>query len=336
MLKSRLTRTALAGASAVAMVATAHVLATEPTAFFEDFATDPATRGWKTSGAPALFQWNVSNQNLEVTWDSAQPNSFFCRPLGVELNRGCDFTFAFDLRLSDITAGTTPGKPYTFELAIGLVNLAQASQAGFLRGTGLDSPNLVEFDYFPDSGYGATICPTIISSNMQFATGFNIVELTPDDTFRVTMRYDSDVEELTTGMTRNGQPFTTIEKVTLKPEFTDFLVDHLAVCSYSDAGQDPQWSGSILAHGVVDNVFLLLGRTGTLEMGLRGRIVDGHWQAEFDALPSWSYALYRTADFESWSLVATASSATRQRLVLADPGPPTAQAQFYRLFASWP
>jgi hypothetical protein len=336
MRKSRLTKMALAGTSTLAMVATLNVLAAEPTAFFEDFATEPATRGWKTAGDPALFRWNASSQSLEVTWDSARSNSFFCRPLGGQLNRGCDFTFAFDLRLNDITAGATPGKPFTFELAVGLVNLAQATQAGFLRGTGWDSPNLVEFDYFPDTGFGATISPTIISSNVQFATSFNLVELTPNDTFRVTMRYDSSAAELTTGISTNGQPFTGIQKATLGPEFTDFLVDHVAVCSYSDAGQDPQWSGSILAHGVVDNLFLMVGKTGTLEMGLRGRIVDGHWQAEFDALPGWSYALYRTADCQSWRLAATATSEVHQRLVVADPEPPTAPAQFYRLFASWP
>jgi hypothetical protein len=319
----------LAGASALTMLVTPGALAAEPTAFFEDFAADPAARGWKTAGEAGLFQWNAASQNLEVTWDSARSNSFFCRPLGAQLNRGCDFTFAFDLRLSDVT----PGEPWTFfELAVGLVNLAQATGADFLRGTGTSSPNLVEFDYFPDTGYGATICPTIISSNVQFATGFNIVELTPDDTFRVTMRYDSDAAVLTTDITKNGQPFTAIQKVTLAPEFTDFVVDHVAVCSYSGAGQD----GSILAHGLVDNLFLMVGKTGTLEMGLRGRIVDGHWQAEFDALPGWSYALYRTADLQSWHLAATAASNARQRLVLADPEPPTAQAQFYRLFASWP
>jgi len=336
MRKSRLTRMASAGASALAMLATLNVPAAEPTAFFEDFATDPAARGWKTAGDATLFQWNASNQNLEVTWDSARSNSFFCRPLGAQLNRGCDFTFAFDLRLSDITAGATPGKPFTFELAIGLVNLAQATQAGFLRGTGTDSPNLVEFDYFPDSGFGATISPTIISSNMQFATSFNLVELTPNDTFRVTMRYDSSAAELSTGVTKNGQPFTAVQKVRLGPEFTDFVVDHVAVCSYSDAGQDPQWSGSILAHGVVDNLFFMLGKTGALEMGLRGRIADGHWQVEFDALPGWSYALYGTADFQSWRLAASATSDARQRLVLADPEPPSAQAQFYRLLATFP
>jgi len=336
MRKSRLSRIAWAGASALALIASLNLPAAEPTAFFEDFATDPAARGWKTAGDATLFQWNASSQNLEVTWDSARSNSFFCRPLGAPLNRGCDFTFAFDLRLSDITAGATPGKPFTFELAVGLVNLAQATQANFLRGTGWDSPNLVEFDYFPDSGFGATISPTIISSNMQFATGFNLVELTPNDTFRVTMRYEGDTAELTTGITKNGQPFTPIQKVTLGPEFTDFVVDHVAVCSYSDAGQDPQWSGSILAHGAVDNLLFMVGKTGTLEMGLRGRIVDGHWQAEFDALPGWTYALHRTADFQSWHLAATATSEARQRFVVADPEPPTARAQFYRVFASFP
>ncbi|HEY0456413.1 MAG TPA: hypothetical protein VGE41_08555, partial [Verrucomicrobiae bacterium] len=47
----------------------------------ESFASNPAVHGWKTLGNSNLFRWNATNQYLEVTWDSAQANSFFYLPL---------------------------------------------------------------------------------------------------------------------------------------------------------------------------------------------------------------------------------------------------------------
>ena len=52
------------------------------------------------------------------------------------------------------------------------------------RGTGVNAingaRNALEFDYFPDSGFGATISPTILSSNNQFVTEFAFpLELAP-------------------------------------------------------------------------------------------------------------------------------------------------------------
>src|ERR1035438_8673097 len=76
----------------------------------EDFSTDPLQNGWQVFGDTNLFAWDQTNQNLEVTWDSTHPNSYFYRPLNVTLTRYDDFTVEFDLRLSDIASGVEPGK----------------------------------------------------------------------------------------------------------------------------------------------------------------------------------------------------------------------------------
>ena len=57
----------------------------------EDFSSNPFLHGWKVSGDTNLFQWNSTDQNLSVTWDSAQGNSYFYYPLGTVLARGSDF-----------------------------------------------------------------------------------------------------------------------------------------------------------------------------------------------------------------------------------------------------
>jgi hypothetical protein len=129
------------------------------TVIAEDFAIDPSQDGWRMAGNTNLFRWNPTNQDLDVTWDSSQPNSHFYHPLGTILSRQDDFTVAFDLRLDDIGPGPDTNKASTFPISIGFLNLDEATQTNFLRGTGNNSPDLAEFAYFWDSGFGATCWP---------------------------------------------------------------------------------------------------------------------------------------------------------------------------------
>src|SRR5205823_604179 len=161
----------------------------------EDFAANPAQRGWRVFGDASLFHWNATNQNLEVTWDSSHTNSFFYLPLGTALAKSDDFSFSFDLRLFDIRAGNNPDKPQEFEIAIGLLNYRSATNPMAFRGTGVSSTygvrNIVEFDYFPDAGSGDTVVTTVISTNNVFAYYNNFVTLSMDKTYRITMSYSA-------------------------------------------------------------------------------------------------------------------------------------------------
>src|SRR5438552_10105901 len=122
----------------------------------EDFATDPAPRGWRSFGDTSLFHWNAANQNLEATWDSSHTNSFFYLPLGTVLTKSDDFSFSFDVRLRDIRLGNTPGKISEFEIALGLINYQSATNTKAFRGAGASASyvvrNIVVFDYFPEVG----------------------------------------------------------------------------------------------------------------------------------------------------------------------------------------
>src|SRR6266436_4438468 len=73
----------------------------------EDFTKDPVAHGWRIFGDTNLFVWNTTNHNLNVTWDSSRPNSYFYFPLGTILNRYDDFSLALDLQLTDVAAGET-------------------------------------------------------------------------------------------------------------------------------------------------------------------------------------------------------------------------------------
>src|ERR1044071_3767730 len=178
----------------------------------EDFSAEPGGRGWRSSGMASLFQWNRTNQNLEVTWDSSRTNSFFFRRLGTILTKSYDFSFGFDLRLSDIHYGTSAGKTDTFEIAIGLFNSSNITNANYFRGSGQNSTygvrNLVEFDYFPDAGFGATFSSTVVSTNNRIKPVHNFpLEMTPNDLFRISFTYTASNQILHTTATKNGAPF---------------------------------------------------------------------------------------------------------------------------------
>jgi hypothetical protein len=312
------------------------LLALEPTAwggvFHEDFSSSPEIGGWKTVGDSSLFHWNPAQENLEVTWDSSRPNSFFHRSLGTVLGKDDDFTLSFELKLDEIRVGVQPDKPFTFQLAVSFLNLPLARSPQFIRGTGSQSPSLVEFNYFPDSGFGATISPAIISTNGQFMTSFSFpLELTTGDLFRVTLSYRGNSQTLATRMTKNGAEFGPIKDVRLAASFTDFRVDTLAVSSYSDAAA----GGSLFARGVLDNLSWEVPDGPIRE--LAGALANQRWQVEFVGRTNWIYALERTEDFRDWTVVSPKLAGSGERQVLLDEmsGAPRA-ASFYRLKAERP
>jgi hypothetical protein len=306
----------------------------EPPSWWEDFSADPLARGWRSFGEPALFHWDAAVGQLEVTWDSSRTNSFFYRRLDTVLAKDDDFLLAFDLRLDDVAVGVHPLKPSTFQIAVGLVQLASVTQPDFYRGSGVADAgprNVVEFDYFPDSGFGATISPTMVSSNNQFAVGFTFpAELAPGEWFQVMLRYRGGEQVLETSVSRGGKAFLPIETVRLSDftSFTDFRLDALAIASYSDAGQDPQFSGSLLAHGTIDNV--LVRTPGPLRVEVVKGEAEGRWQVQCLTRAHWLYTLERTLDFLGWTPVTVALPGTGAVMVFQDPGPVSPPA-FYRV-----
>jgi len=299
--------------------------------FQESFASDPALQGWITAGDPGLFHWNSTNQNLEVTWDSSHTNSYYCRPLGTRLTQNDDFTLQFDLRLADFIAGNNPQMPNPFQLAIGFINLTNATQSGFHRGSGYESPNLVEFSFFPDPG-GAWQWGPSLTAVMVDHTGFNWSSggfspsgLTSNDTFRVTMAYSGADRKLRTTLSRNDTAFATIPDASLGTSFEGFAVDHAAVCSYSDAGQDPAYAGSILAHGTVDNFrFELITPPPPITGGFSNQV----WTVQVTCRSNYVYQLERATNLLSWLPLASSVIATGSSLELQDPNPPTGGATY--------
>jgi hypothetical protein len=300
----------------------------------EDFSSAPAARGWQSLGNPGLFQWDATNQHLQVTWDSAQPNSYFCRSLGTVLTRSDDFELSFDLRFTDYATGTTPGKPYTFQAAIGFLNLAHATQPNFARGVGINSTNgprnLVEFDFFPAfSFFLPTVAQTVVSTNNAWQYNHdNLLDLIPGQVFRVVMKYAAATRTLTTTITNNGALYAPAQLISLPLNF-DFRLTAVAISSYSDTGAD----GSILAHGVVDNLRFTVPAPPVTAAS--GRLQSGVWQMSFTCSTQWFYGLERTTNWLEWTSVSQPVAGTATNLTLSDSNPPPGRA-FYRVKAAQP
>ena len=305
------------------------------TSITEDFSTDPLHRGWSILGSTNLFQWDSTNQNLRVTWDSSQPNSYFHYPLGTVLTRHDDFSLAFDLRLDNIGPGPDPAKGSTFPLAIGFLNSTEASQTNFWRGTGVNSPDLAEVAYFWDSGFGATLWPTFVSTNSAFnynsSKDFAIFALAPGDWFRIVMTYIASNQTVVATVTNFEETAGMLIRQVINTNFTDFRVNALSISSYTDAGQDPAFAGSVLAHGAIDNLVVTAPSPPVQNLG--AAFSDGLWQVHFNAQTNWLYTLERTMDFQSWTGVLRSTPAASGRLILSETNPPNAAA-FYRVRAN--
>jgi hypothetical protein len=309
--------------------------------FFEDFSDAPSDedRGWRIHGDHGRFWWDADAEYLEVTWDSSWPNSYYHHPLATVLSRVDNFALSFDLRLDSITPGTTEGKPAAFQIAVGLLELESATRAGMFRGTGVDPEagprNVLEFDYFPDGGFGATLSPVIVSSENQFAAEFAFpVELPLGQWVRVVLHYSAEKRVLQSQVLSNDLTLHPLNDVTLTSEFGDFRFDTVAVCCYSDEGQNPQFSqGSVTAVGALDNVLVVMpdAPIDVLEGGWSGE----SWRVVTRTQPGWNYTLERTSTFESWSVVDTFEAVGAGQQTLVDPMP-LAEHGFYRVQAVKP
>jgi hypothetical protein len=288
----------------------------------EDFATDPAQRGWRVVGDPSLFRWDAAAGALAVTWDSRRPNSFFALPLPAPLSKADDFSFGFKLRLDEIQPGVDPNKPGTFEIAAGFLDLGQASSPGFQRGVFLRSTNLVEWTWFPSAqGISASVSPAIVPADGRLPWGYrdSYMELETATDYRFRLDYTAVDRTLRLAVQVGGSPGPELGSVVLPDSFTDFSVNALSIDSYSDAGQDPRFAGSILARGWIDDV---TWDVPPAPVGaVRIRRAGGGIAVSVGTRTGWLYALQSGADLGSWAPVGEAVAGTGGEIEFAvDPG----------------
>lgn len=293
--------------------------------FAEDFYMNPLANGWRIFGNTNLFSWNPTNQNLEVTWDSTNANSYLYHPLGTVLAKDDAFSVSFDLQLKDVAAFN-----YGNQLAIGLFNLAQATNNDFSRAGG-NSPNLVEFDYFPDTGFGDSLDATLKDGRPGydgFYFAYDNQTLQPGVTYQVILNHAAGATNLTGQVFTNGVLFTALP-FSFPGSFTDFRVDTLSISCYQDDG----FGDSVLAHGTVDNFVVSLPPAPV--QNFAGGLAGSTWQAQFLSRSNWLYTLQRTVDFQTWTDASPGTPGTGTNLLMQDTSLP-ADNGFYRVKAERP
>jgi len=308
----------------------------------QDFSTNPLAHGWNLFGDASLFQWNAANQNLQVTWDSSRSNSYLQMPLGTVMSRSDDFRVELDLLLNDITGGVNPAKPGPMQLAFGFQNRADAESTNFSRGTGADSPNLVEFNFFPDTGYGPTVWPAVISTNSEFnyngSGDFQLFDLPTGVIMHMVLAYTSSNQTILTAITTNGVLVGPVASAHIGntfggTPFTQFKVNTFAISSYSDLGLAPgPNASSLLAHGVIDNLVITFPPPPIQHE--QSVLAAGEWHQSFITRTNWNYLLQATTDFQSWTNLGAPRAGTGGQLQLHDVNAGSFNSRFYRVSAT--
>jgi hypothetical protein len=302
------------------------------TVLAEDFSNNPAADSWQIFGASNLFTWNATNEDLQVTWDSSQPNSYFYHPLGTIMTSNDAFSLSFDIQLND--ASTNQDGSYQFELAIGFLDLAEAENTNFLRGTGDNATNLAEFDYFPpdDQGDGPSLDGTLLDTNGNYYFAYADVPLAFGTPCHVIINHAAGTAALTGGIFANGQLYAALPQTSSdifsSPSVGDFRLDTIAISSYSDMDG---YGASILAHGIVKNILVTAPPPAVTY--LLGGLTNDTWQVQFWSRTNWNYTLEKSSDLQSWSPLPPALGGTGGQMTLQDTNAPE-QIQYYRVSAN--
>jgi hypothetical protein len=318
------------------------------TVITENFSTNPLADGWRIFGDTNLFQWDSTNHDLEVTWDSSRTNSYFYCPLGVTVTRNDDFSIAFDLWLNDIASGVEPGKTGPMELGFGFLNFTNATSTNFMRGAFGSAPNVAEFDYYTYGYYDfdGFIYPSPNTTTPSFISGVDSYDYCPSDLsaydnvlptnqwIHVVFTYTATNQTAALTLTADGVPVGTLPPLILDSDngfqdSDDFQVDTFSVSSYSSVGDDYD---SVLAHGSVANIVVTVPPPA---QNVTGAFSNGVWQMQFTDHLNWLYTLQCTTNFQSWTNISMATPGNGTNLVLQDNNPPTGRA-FYRVNAERP
>ena len=287
----------------------------------EDFASDPSLNGWSVFGDTNLFQWDSTNHNLAVTWDSSQTNSYFYHRLNTTLAMNDDFSLEFDLTLQDASA-----ESFGSELAVGFLRFADATSPAFLRTLGT-SPNVAEFDYFPPSMIDASVDATLIDSSNNFYFGFNNVTLDPGVSYHIHISHAAGQPGLAGDVFTNGVLYASLTN-TFPSAIGDFQLDTIAVSSYQEDG----FGDTILAHGSLGNVVVTLP---PLARHFGGEFTNDVWQTQFNTYTTAHYALQRSTNLFSWSDATDLVPGTGGSVTLSDTNA-IADKAYYRLRAVQP
>lgn len=301
----------------------------------DDFSTDPLATGharWQVVGDADLFRWDSTAHNLAVTWDSARANSFCLLPLGQSLTSANAFNFAWDLTLID--AGARPDSPRTnvLQLSVALVRQSRLPAGYPQRTTSGRAQDLLDFSFFPLADYGpfgaaAYVAPVAFGGKQAGYSFGNPYDLADGVTHRIQCRWDPITRRFYTDITGTGPVQPTDPAL---PADDDFAVDALAIIVWNEAATPRD---SLLAHGTLDNVTLVVTDPGAPPLGRLG-FDPASRTVRCDSRAGYRYQLEASGDLVSWTGLQLPVDGTGGELTLGDFRKALFPQQFYRVRAT--
>jgi len=313
------------------------------------FGSDPTADGWQIAGNTNLFQWDSTNHDLAVTWDSTQTNTYFYHPLEFAVTANDDFSVEFDVMLSDIVSGNEPGKTGPMPIGFEFVNLAAVTDPTFIRNNFGFVPNIAGFDYYTDGyfTFGDQTFPADAATVPSFISGTDSFDYAPqtvsvfdnrlpvNQMVHVLFAYTATNQTAVVLVTTNGVPLVSLPPLVLNGPngFADptynFSMDTFCVASFGSYGDD---FNSVLAHGTITNLVVNIPPPA---QNLAGMFTNGVWQVTFTDHLDWDYKLQRTTNFVSWQDASVFVDGNGTNLVLTDGVAPPIGA-YYRVSAQRP
>jgi hypothetical protein len=276
---------------------------------------------WAAAGETNLF--TPAEGGIRVNWDSSKTNSYLYLPLGFALTRADDFEVTFVMRIDALQLGTTPGKEDTFEIAAGLLNLTNALRPDFFRGAGINPEhgprNLIDFDYFPASGFiTSTVAPTIATAGNQILFSDNHpMELDFGVYYKVQMSFTAQHQTLRSKLWESDSRTNfAADPIELKPlvlsaNYGDFAVDTLALVNYNDEGQvPPQFSGSLQGSGTFWSLEAMVYNRPEVHI----REAGGQFVINFETSTGWRYEVQGQTRAGEWEILGKQFEGTGERI----------------------
>ena len=205
------------------------------------------------------------------------------------------------------------------EVAIGLLHLSDATNADFNRANG-PSPNLLEFDYFPEFFFDGAPIPASVNATLldsqPFFSGlyeiFDNLTLEPGVTYHIVLIHRAGQETITGTVYTNGVVLSTLPLGFGNGTVGAFQLDALSVSCFTDDG----FGDSVLAHGTVDNLAVASPPpVDSINTPAPGEV-------QFTSDTNWLYTLEQSSDLQNWSPAAPAVFGNGTNLFLQATNPP--------------
>jgi hypothetical protein len=168
--------------------------------------------------------------------------------------------------------------------------------------------------------------------NYSGSSDFSLFDLPVGVPMRFVLSYTASNQTAAVSIMTNGVLVGPVTSARLMTNFSQFILDTLAIASYSDAGQSPFMPGSILAHGVVDNVVVSAQLPPVRDF--RGGLAGGNWQGTFQSRTNWNYLLQASENLFGWTNISPVILGNSQAVNLTDTNAALFSKRFYRINAS--